>query len=68
MRILINIPDNKAGFFMELLKNFSFVKAKIISPVKAEFLEELKEAIDALNRVKAGKEQVKSAKDLLNKL
>lgn len=28
MKVLLDIKDDKADFFMELLKNFSFVKAK----------------------------------------
>jgi type IV secretory pathway VirB3-like protein len=44
MKILLEIKDSKAAFFMELLKSFSFVKAEPISNDKASFLKELKEA------------------------
>lgn len=43
MKILLDIPDAKAAFFMEVLKNFSFVK--IAEPQTAEntaFVEGLK--------------------------
>jgi len=37
MKILLDIKDTKAAFFMEVLKNFSFVKkATTISDAKAE--------------------------------
>lgn len=68
MKVLLDIPDNKAAFFMELLKNFSFVKAKPISPEKAQLLLELKEAIENLNLVKEGKLKARSAKELLHEL
>jgi len=51
-----------------LLNNFTFAKAKPISPAKAQFLEELKEAVDNLNLVKQGKLKARLAKDLLNEL
>ncbi len=68
MKVILDIKDNKAAFVMELLNNFSFVKAKSISPAKAQFLEELKEAVDNLNLVKQGKIEPRPAKDLLDEL
>jgi len=35
MKVLLDIKDNKADFVMELLENFSFVKAKTLSDEKA---------------------------------
>lgn len=68
MKVLLEIPDNKAAFFMELLKSFSFVKAKPISPEKAQLLLELKEAVENLNLVKEGKFKARPAKELLHEL
>ena len=68
MKVILDIPDNKASFFLELLKNFSFIKAKTITPTKAELIEDIKQAVDNLNLVKQGKMQVRPAKDLLNEL
>jgi len=68
MKVLVEIRDNKADFILELLNNFSFVKAKTISPVKAKFLEEMKEAVENLNLVKKGKLMARPAKDLLNEI
>ena len=68
MKILLEIPDNKAAFFMEVLKSFSFVKAKSISPEKAQVLIELKEAVENLNLVKEGKLKARPAKELLHEL
>jgi hypothetical protein len=69
MKILLEINDNKAAFFMELLKSFKFVKnATTITDAKATRMKDLKEAVDELNLVKSGKIKGISAKDLLNEL
>jgi hypothetical protein len=68
MKVILDIPDNKAAFFMELLNSFSFVKAKTISPQKAQVLLELKEAVETLNLVKEGKLKARPAKELLHEI
>jgi hypothetical protein len=68
MKILLEIKDTKAAFILELLKSFSFVKVKTISPEKARLLEEMKEAIDNLNKVKQDQLKARPAEDLLNEL
>ena len=68
MQLLLNIKDDKARFFMELLKNFSYVKVKPITPYKAQVLEELKEAVENLNLIKKRKYKPKLAKDLIDEL
>ena len=69
MKILLDINDNKASFLMEVLKNFSFVK-KItpISAANAHLMEDIKESVDELNLVRAGKLQARDAEELLNEL
>lgn len=68
MKVLLDIKDEKADFFMEVLKNFSFVKAKPLTPYKAEVLEGLKEAVEQVNQAKQGKIKLKSARQLLDEL
>ena len=68
MKVLLEIPDNKADFFMEVLKSFSFVKSRPLSPEKAQVLLELKEAVENLNLVKQGKLSARPAKELLHEL
>lgn len=53
---------------MELLSNMPFVKVKTISGEKALFLEELKEAVDAVNLAKKGALNARSAKSLLDEI
>ncbi len=61
MKILLNIKDNKVAFVMELINSLSFVKAKSITPEKAQLLENIKEAVDNLNLVKQGKFEARPA-------
>lgn len=68
MKVILDVKDNKADFVMELLRNLPFVKAKTITPTKAQILEELKEAVENMRLVKQGKVKAKPAKELLNEL
>ena len=68
MKILLEIKDSKAAFILELLNNFSFVKAKPLTPYKAEVLEGLKDAVDEIKQIKQGKLKGTAAKDLLEEL
>jgi len=53
---------------MELLKNFSFVKAKPLPSHKAKVLEDVKEAVEEMKLIKAGKLEARNAEDLVNEL
>ena len=69
MKVLVDIPDNKAPFGMELLRSLSFVKeVKPFSMVKAQLLEDLQEAAKEVNEHKKGNKKLKSAQELLNEL
>jgi len=68
MKILLDIRDNKAAFFMEVLKNFSFVKATPITENKAEFLKDLKEAVEEVKLAKQSKIKLQSAKEFIDEL
>lgn len=68
MKVLLDITDNKAAFIMELLNNFKFVKAKPLTPYKAEVLEGLREAVEEVNLIKAGKKKAKPLSEFLSEL
>jgi hypothetical protein len=69
MKVLVDIPDNKADFGLEVLRNLAFVKkASPISGKKSVLIEEIKEAVQELNLIKAGKKQARNAEDFLNEL
>lgn len=68
MKILLEIPDNRAVSLMDVLRSISFVKAKPLTESKARMLSELKDAVDEINLIKTGKKQAKNAEDFLNEL
>ncbi len=68
MKVILDIKDDKAAFFMEVLKNFSFVKAKPLTPYKEEVLHNLKEAVEEINQIKAGKKKALSLDEFLNEV
>ncbi|GCD80914.1 hypothetical protein [Schleiferia thermophila] len=68
MKILLDIKDDKVAFIMELLSNFKFVKAKPLSPYKTQVLEGIREAVEEVNQIKAGKKKAKPLSEFLNEL
>lgn len=68
MKILLDIKDEKADFIMELLNNFKFVKTKPLTPYKAKILEGLKDAVDEVNQIKAGKKKAQPLSEFLSEL
>lgn len=71
MKMLIEIADNKADSFKELVKQHFDVTAKPISSPDAAILEEImhiKKAFKNLEKVKAGKLKTRPASELLNEL
>ncbi len=68
MKIILDIQDKKASFFLELLKNFKYVKAKPLTPSYALVLEDLQEAVENMKLVAEGKLKPRPVEDLLNEL
>ncbi|HAH54652.1 MAG TPA: hypothetical protein DCM02_05035 [Flavobacterium sp.] len=68
MKILLDIPDNKAISLMNVLRDISYVKAKPLTDSKALLLEEIKEAVEEMKLIKAGKKTARNAEDFLNEL
>ena len=69
MKVLLEVKDNKVAFFLEIIKNFSFVKeAKTISDAKADLIQDIKEAVEELKLVRDGKLIARNAEDLINEL
>jgi hypothetical protein len=68
MKVLLDIKDKKAAFFLELLKNFSYVKVIPLTPGKAKVMEDVAAAVKEMKLIKAGKLKGRKAEDLFNKL
>ncbi|MBC7554954.1 MAG: hypothetical protein H7257_13365 [Taibaiella sp.] len=68
MKILLDVKDSKASFFIELLKNFSFVKVKPLTPYKSKVLEDIKDAVEEMKLINAGQLKGRNAEDLFDEL
>ena len=68
MKILLEIPDNRAVSLMDVLKSISYVKAKPLTESKAKLLSEMKDAVDEIKLIKTGKKKARNAEDFLNEL
>ena len=67
MKLLLDIPDNKAGFVFELLKSLH-IKAKPISDYKSKVFEDLRKAAQEIKLAKQGKIKLKSFDQFLNEI
>ena len=71
MKLVIDIEDNKAAAFMEMLKKRSGVKARRLSAPDAAVLEELKHirrAFKDVEKIETGKLKTRPLSALLNEL
>jgi len=68
MKVLLEIPDNKATSLMEVLNSIPYVKAKTIIEPKELLKAEIKEAVEELKLIRQGKLKGISAEELLNDL
>lgn len=68
MRVLLDIKDSKALHLLEVLKSLPYVKTTTLSDEKALLMEEIKEAVEELKLVRAGKKKAHNAVDFLNEL
>lgn len=68
MKVLIDIPDNKAASLMEVLKSISYVKAKPLTDAKAKLMSEIRDAVEEMKLIKSEKKEARNAEDFLNEL
>lgn len=68
MKVLLDIKDSEAVHLLRVLRGLPYVKAKTISDEKGILIEELKEAMDNLKLVKAGKMKARPVRELLDEL
>ncbi len=68
MKVLLDIRDDKAAHLLEVLRGLTFVKTQTLTDEKALFLSELKEAVEEMKLIKAGRKKGRKLEDLLNEL
>jgi hypothetical protein len=70
MKVILDIKDENAPFFLELVKKFDFVEVlKLINnPTKEKAVQDILMAFEDAAKYEKGKKKLKSAKKLLNEL
>ncbi|HET6990545.1 MAG TPA: hypothetical protein VFJ43_04440 [Bacteroidia bacterium] len=70
MKIILNIKDKNAPFFLELVKKFDFVEViKLINnPAKEKAVQDILVAFEDVAKYEKGKKKLKSAKKLLDEI
>lgn len=73
MQFIVQVPDNKAPFFLELARSLKFVKVSPDSiadeePTKEQLKAEIRQAVREVNLIKKGKLKSRPIEDLLNEL
>jgi hypothetical protein len=68
MKFVLDVKESKAAALLALLNDLPYVKTKPLTPYKAKVLEGIKEAVDEMNLVLAGKLVARDADELLNEL
>ncbi|RIJ47948.1 hypothetical protein D1614_12540 [Maribellus luteus] len=67
-RIVLDIPDNKFNFFIELLKNLGIKKVKRLSQQQIEYVDGLNNALDEVEEHLQEKKYLQNAKDFLEEV
>jgi hypothetical protein len=68
MKVLLDMPDNKAASIMAVLKSIPKVKLKELSDNKALLMSELREAVLEMKEIKEGKKTGRNFEEFLNEL
>jgi hypothetical protein len=68
MNYIVEVPEKKQAFLEELLRSFKYVKARRISKVKAERVNDMLDAIAEIGEIEAGKRKPRTVKALLREL
>ena len=69
-QVTVQVPDKKYQFFIELVNSLGFTKKTDTNDevTKEQILEGIREAVDEVKQIKAGKKKAVLLKDFLNEL
>ncbi|MDP3446354.1 MAG: hypothetical protein Q8T08_26140 [Ignavibacteria bacterium] len=70
-QVVLNIPENKYSFFMELVKSLGFVKIPEeveLTKKQKEFVEGTKNSLEQMEQHLKGEIELKTAEQLFNEL
>ncbi len=68
MKVLLEIQEDRAAFFMELVKSLDYIDIlkEITDKEQGELIKDLSDAFNDVKLYEEGKKTLKSAKDLLD--
>jgi len=67
-RVVIDIPERKVSFFLELISNLGFKKVQKLSLEDQEFVEGTKKSLEQVEQHLKGKIKLKTAEQLADEL
>ena len=68
MKVVLEIQEDKADAFMEVIESIPFVKVKRKASKKEKLIREIEEAVEEMILIKAGKKKGRDAKEFLKEL
>jgi hypothetical protein len=68
MKVLLEMPDNKASSILAILNSIPKVKIKAITDTKALIMTELREAVEEMKLIKSDKKKARNIDEFLNEL
>ena len=68
MKVLLEIPNDKAVQVLEVLNSIPYIKTQTLTDAKARFFSELSDAVNELKQVKVGQLKARPLKELLDEL
>jgi len=63
MKVLLDIKDSKASSLLEVLSGLPYVKTISLTDSKALLMQEIKEAVEEMKLIRAGKKQARNSPD-----
>lgn len=67
-KIVLDIPDNKMDFFLELFKSLGIKKIKKLTTQQVEYVSGLNQALQEVEEHLRGEKYLQNAKDFLKEL
>lgn len=67
-RIILDIPDNKMNFFIELFKSLGIKKIKKLSAEQIKYADGLSHALHEVEEHQQGEKYLQNAKDFLGEI
>ena len=68
MKVLLDIKDSKAASLLEVLRGLPYVKTESLSGEKVVLIKEIKEAVEEMKLIRAGKLKARPVKELLDEV